>query len=120
MVEGAAEPLASGVALDVVVAALTAVLDVVAAPVPPLGHLDTTTVDSMYRNASTYSAMTSVANMTGQPAISLPLAVGTDNLPLGIQLVAAFGREDLLLQVAREIELAHPWSTAPLWPPRSL
>ena len=91
-----------------------------AAPVPPLGHLDTTTVDSMYRNASTYSAMTSFANMTGQPAISLPLAVGTDNLPIGIQLVAAFGREDLLLQVAREIELAQPWSTAPIWPPRSV
>ena len=85
----------------------------IAAPVPLLGHLDTTNVDSMYRNASTYSALTSVANMTGQPAISLPLAVGTEDLPIGIQLVAAFGREDLLLQVAREIEVARPWSTAP-------
>ncbi len=92
----------------------------IAAPVPLLGHLDTTNVESMYRDASTYSALTSVANMTGQPAISLPLAVGTDNLPIGIQLVAAFGREDLLLQVAREVEVARPWSTAPMWPPRDV
>ena len=92
----------------------------IAAPVPLLGHLDTTNVESMYRDASTYSALTSVANMTGQPAISLPLAVGTDDLPIGIQLVAAFGREDLLLQVAREVEVARPWSTAPMWPPRDV
>lgn len=43
-------------------------------------------------------------NATGQPAISLSLGRSRDGLPIGIQLVAGFGREDLLLAVARQIE----------------
>ena len=39
-------------------------------------------------------------NVTGQPAISLPVHWGEDGLPIGVQLVAAYGREDVLLQVA--------------------
>ena len=49
-------------------------------------------------------------NVTGQPAISLPLHWTGDGLPLGVQLVAAHGREDLLIQVAAQIEEAHPWA----------
>ncbi|MEJ2171766.1 MAG: amidase family protein [Woeseiaceae bacterium] len=49
-------------------------------------------------------------NVTGQPAISLPLAQSESNLPIGIQLGANFGREDLLLNVAAELERAMPWS----------
>jgi amidase len=48
-------------------------------------------------------------NITGQPAISLPLAWGEDTMPIGIQLVAAFGQEALLLQVAAALEDARPW-----------
>jgi amidase len=48
-------------------------------------------------------------NVTGQPAISLPMHLSTDGLPVGIQLVAAFGREDLLVQVASQLEQASPW-----------
>src|SRR5919198_419425 len=49
-------------------------------------------------------------NMTGQPAVSLPLHWTDDNLPVGTQLVAAYGREDLLLRVASQIEGARPWA----------
>jgi amidase len=49
-------------------------------------------------------------NVTGQPAISLPLHISADGLPVGIQLVAAFGREDVLIQVASQIEAAAPWA----------
>lgn len=49
-------------------------------------------------------------NVTGQPAISLPLHWNADGLPIGVQLVAAFGREDLLIRVAAQLEQAMPWA----------
>jgi amidase len=48
-------------------------------------------------------------DITGQPAISLPLHAGDAGLPIGIQLVAAYGREDLLIRVAAALERAVPW-----------
>jgi Asp-tRNA(Asn)/Glu-tRNA(Gln) amidotransferase A subunit family amidase len=54
------------------------------------------------------------ASMSGLPAISLPLAWSADGLPIGVQLVAAYGREDLLLQIAGLVEEALPW--ADRWP----
>lgn len=49
-------------------------------------------------------------NTTGQPAISLPMHWTPEGLPVGIQLVAAYGREDLLIQIASQLETAQPWS----------
>ncbi|GAA0272806.1 amidase [Streptomyces polychromogenes] len=62
-------------------------------------------------NSYPMGVFTSVFNVTGQPAVSLPVhhdeATG---LPVGVQLVAAPWREDLLLQVSRTLELALPWA----------
>ena len=49
-------------------------------------------------------------SVTGQPAISLPIGQTARGLPVGVQLVAALGREDLLLRVAAQLEKAAPWS----------
>ena len=45
-------------------------------------------------------------NITGQPAISLPVGRSSDGLPIGVQLVAAPGREDVLVRVAAQLESA--------------
>jgi amidase len=49
-------------------------------------------------------------NATGQPAISLPLHWSAGGLPIGVQLVAAFGREDVLLRIASQLGQARPWN----------
>ncbi len=57
-----------------------------------------------------YTAFTRPFNITGQPAISLPLSWNSAGLPIGVQLVAAYGREDLLINIAAQAEQAAPWA----------
>ena len=49
------------------------------------------------------------ANITGQPAVSLPLHVSEDGLPVGVQLIGPPGGEELLLALAAQVEAARPW-----------
>lgn len=49
-------------------------------------------------------------NTTGQPAISLPMHTSADGLPVGVQLIADTGREDVLVRVASQLEEARPWA----------
>jgi amidase len=49
-------------------------------------------------------------DVTGQPAVSLPLHWNDEALPIGVQLVAAYGREDVLVRVASQLERARPWA----------
>jgi amidase len=62
-------------------------------------------------NSYPMAVFTSLFNVTGQPAISIPVHHDdATDLPVGVQVVAAPWREDLLLQVSRTLELAHPWT----------
>jgi amidase len=89
----------------------------IAEPAPVLGLLDTTRPEAMYERAGDFSAMTSIYNVTGQPAISLPTGRDAAGAPVGTQLAARFGDEALLLRVAAQVEQAQPWPTTPVWPP---
>ena len=84
-----------------------------AEPAWPLGWMnaDDRTLDgpAWLERVFTKVPFTALFNLTGQPAISLPLAESSEGLPLGIQLVARYGREDLLLRVAAALEEAMPW-----------
>jgi amidase len=57
-----------------------------------------------------FSPFTSVFNLTGQPAITIPAGLGIDGLPLSVQLVGRMGEEDLLYSLAGQIEQAAPWA----------
>ena len=56
-----------------------------------------------------YVFFTQPFNFRGQPAISLPLHWSAEGLPGGVQLVAAMGREDLLIRIASQLEQKLPW-----------
>ena len=75
---------------------------------PPLGHL-VDPAEGLGR-VTTLMQYTAQFNVTGQPAISLPLWWSAAGLPVGVQLVAAFGREDLLVRLAARLEEARPWA----------
>jgi amidase len=63
-------------------------------------------------DAGRFSALVRIWNVTGQPAISLPLAQTDGGIPVGVQLVAAHGRDHLLLSVAAQLEDAVGWKPA--------
>ena len=83
-----------------------------AAPPPRLGMIDMDTEDlKRYMEVtSRYTAFTQLLNVTGQPAISLPLGRSSEGLPIGVQLAASQGGEATLLRLAAQLERARPWS----------
>jgi amidase len=88
-------------------------------PQPEIGELTSSDEEPLRAMIESipYAALTSPFNITGQPAISLPMG-HSEGLPLGAQLVAAYGREDLLFDVAAQLEAEVGWAAerAPLHP----
>jgi amidase len=63
-----------------------------------------------YQRSGAFTPYTAIVNVTGQPAISLPLYLGADGLPSCVQLIGPPAREDLLLALATQLEQALPWA----------
>jgi amidase len=66
-------------------------------------------IEAWYLGTSQFNAFTNLSNATGLPAISLPLGQSSTGLPVGIQFMAGFGEESLLLRIAATFEEAMPW-----------
>jgi amidase len=84
----------------------------VAEPPPVLGSFANDPASPMgpMARAGSFVPFTPPFNSSGQPAISVPLHWTAEGLPIGVQLVAAYGREDVLLRVASQLEIASPWA----------
>lgn len=68
------------------------------------------------RDALRHTPYTQLANLTGQPAMSLPMHMTAEGLPVGVQVVGAMGEDRRMLQFAAQIEAAFPWPALPLAP----
>lgn len=85
-------------------------------PPPPLGFFDHVKDDRSRARVRMEAAAyyTSFCNVTGQPAISLPLHWTDDGLPVGVHLIGRFGDEATLFRLSAQLETAQPW--AGRWP----
>ena len=79
-----------------------------AEPPPELGDLTDPASDGA--RLLPFAIFTAPFNVTGQPAISVPLYFAASGLPIGVQLVAAPFREDVLFRLAGQLESARPWA----------
>lgn len=79
-----------------------------------IGTIDTAGADleAEFHKAYPMAGYTAVANVTGQPAISLPFGTGSDGLPLAIQLIGRPAGEEDLIALAAQVETARPWADA--------
>jgi Asp-tRNA(Asn)/Glu-tRNA(Gln) amidotransferase A subunit family amidase len=80
-----------------------------AAPPGPLGALGADDLDRFIQTSGSMTAFTYLVNLTGQPAMSLPLDRSPDGLPIGSQVIGRFGDEGTLFRLAGQLERAHPW-----------
>ncbi len=86
----------------------------ITSPPPPLGSFRSPPDDPLAAAfaAAKLTPFTTPFNATGQPACSVPLSRNAAGLPIGIQLAAAYGREDLLLRLSAQLEVAQPFDHA--------
>ena len=66
-------------------------------------------VDEYWRRVFTFSPFTVWFNLTGQPAMMLPLGRSSDGLPIAVQIVGRYGDEATLFRLAAQLEGARPW-----------
>jgi len=78
-------------------------------PIGTIRNMPESPMDAL-RIAGDWIPLTPPFNTSGQPAINVPLQWTKDGIPVGVQIVAAYGREDLLIRVASQLETAQPWA----------
>jgi Asp-tRNA(Asn)/Glu-tRNA(Gln) amidotransferase A subunit family amidase len=66
-------------------------------------------VDEYWRRVFAFSPFTVLFNLSGQPAMTLPIGQASDGFPLAVQLVARFGDEATLIRLGSQLETARPW-----------
>jgi amidase len=76
---------------------------------PPIGQVNLADIERYMARAAPMAAFTTVFNMSGQPAASLPLHRSASGLPIGTQIAGRYGAETTLLSLSAQVEQARPW-----------
>jgi amidase len=81
-------------------------------PPVPLGTFDAPPENPMaaFDRAAEFVPFTPLSNVTGQPAMSVPLYWNAEGLPVGVHFVARYGDEATLFRLAGQLEQARPWA----------
>jgi len=89
--------------------------DIIMSPVlahktPKIGYFSPQlSSEEITKRAVDFASFTGLQNVTGSPAISLPMGIDADGMPIGVQFSASYGNDKLLLELAYELETAKPW-----------
>ncbi|MFY9264528.1 MAG: amidase [Solirubrobacterales bacterium] len=75
-----------------------------------IGEIDTNTGMAAFAKAAEFTSFTAIANLSGQPAVSLPMGLAGDGLPLSVQLIGRPAGEEALFSLCGQIERARPWT----------
>jgi amidase len=67
-------------------------------------------IDQLSAKHANFAPNTQLFNATGQPAMSVPLAMSSEGLPIGIQFAARTGEDATLFRLAGQLEAVRPWS----------
>jgi amidase len=88
-----------------------------ASPPAPVGYFDEVEPPENFERQKRFTPYTAVYNLTGQPAVNLPLYWSAEGLPIGVMLAGRMGGEATLISLSAQVEAARPWRDRrpPLW-----
>ena len=88
-----------------------------ARPPVPVGYFDEVEPAENFERQKRFTPYTALYNVSGQPAVSLPLHWNADGLPIGVMLAGRMGEEATLISLSAQVEAAHPWRDRhpPIW-----
>jgi len=80
-----------------------------ASPPVPVGYFDEVKPAENFERQKRFTPYTAVSNISGQPAVNLPLHWNSDGVPIGVMLAGRYGDEATLISLSAQIEAARPW-----------
>jgi amidase len=88
-----------------------------ALPPVPVGYFDEVDPAENFERQKRFTPYTALYNVSGQPAVSLPLHWNAEGLPIGVMLAGRMGEEATLISLSAQIEAARPWKDRhpPIW-----
>ena len=80
-----------------------------AQPPAPVGYFDAVSPAENFERQKRFTPFTAMYNVTGQPAVNLPLYWTDSGLPIGVMLAGRMGEEGTLISLSAQLEAARPW-----------